>query len=178
MIGSVVVVSFQRFLFKFVLTLILWTGTGFRSGFRTGFTGWLDPLKLICSRTWKSGRRTKVPEIRIVGNFFVFGGSFGNYFALKNGQRILILCKTYLTWNKTGKGQLSRTVFKSKTILVASDGLYFIKHFLSYVIFIYTSNLCYGWDCNFVVEDCFAFNCILNSFKLYIRHVKYISHMR
>ena len=87
MIGSVVVVSFQRFLVKFVLTLILWTGTGFRSGFRTGFTGWLDPLKLICSRTWKSGRRTKVPEIRIVGNFFVFGGSFGNYFALKNRQR-------------------------------------------------------------------------------------------
>ena len=26
---------------------------------------------------------------------------------------------------------------------------------------------CYGWDSNFVIEDRFALNCILNSFKLF-----------
>ena len=32
---------------------------------------------------------------------------------------------------------------------------------------IWTRYLCYGWDSNFVIEDCFALNCTLNSFKLF-----------
>ena len=28
-------------------------------------------------------------------------------------------------------------------------------------------NVCCGWDCNFVVEDCFALNCTLRSFELF-----------
>ena len=28
-------------------------------------------------------------------------------------------------------------------------------------------NICYGWDSNFEIEDCFALNCTLNSFKYF-----------